>query len=71
MMRHLEQKKKKGAALSNPYKYNLRGSLPKTPLDASPLKPKVHLDEIEEKISQLEKVSKACVDTVGEGVDAY
>jgi hypothetical protein len=70
MMRHVEQRKK-GTCMSNPYRYNLRGSLPKTPLDASPLKPKVHPDEIEEKITKLEQVSKACVDIVGEGVDAY
>jgi hypothetical protein len=47
MMRHVEQKKKKGAAFSSQYRYNIRGSLPKTPLDASPLKPKVHPNGIE------------------------
>jgi hypothetical protein len=71
MMRHIEQKKKNDYP-SNPYRYNLRGSSPKPPLGLSPLKPKkVQPDEIEEKIIKLEQVSKACVETIGEGVDAY
>ena len=28
-------------------------------------------DEVKEKINELEKISKACVETMGEGVDAY
>ena len=28
-------------------------------------------DEVKEKITELEEISKACVNTVGEGVDAY
>jgi hypothetical protein len=70
MMRHVEQRKKE-TCISNPYRYNLQGSLPKTHLDAPPLKTKEHLDEVEEKITKLEQISKACVDTIGEGVDAY
>jgi hypothetical protein len=70
MMRYVEQRKK-GACPCNPYMYNLRGSIPKTPIGAFPLKPMVHPNEIGEKITKLEQVSKACVETVGEGVDAY
>jgi hypothetical protein len=51
--------------------YNLRGSIPKNHLGAFPLKPKVHRNEIEEKVTKHEQVSKACVETFGEGVDAY
>src|SRR4051812_37799726 len=29
------------------------------------------MDEVKEKITKREKISKACVETVGEGVDAY
>ena len=71
MLRHISTKDKK-IHPPNPYKYNLKGSSPKPPLGPSPLKPKKGVpDEIEEKITELEQVSKACVSTVGEGIDAY
>jgi hypothetical protein len=44
----------------------------KSPLGLSPLNPKkVQHDEIGERIGKLEQVSKTCVETIGEGVDAY
>ena len=35
------------------------------------LKDEPRPEEIKEKIKDLEKVSKACVNTIGEGIDAY
>ena len=72
MMRHVEQRKNKDEYPPNPYRYNIRGSSLRPPLGPSPLKPKkVQPDEIKEKINQLEKVLKACVETIGEGIDSY
>ena len=72
MMRQADQRKNKDEYPPNPYKYNIRGSSLRPPLGPSPLKPKkVQPDEIKEKINQLEKVSKACVETIGEGIDSY
>lgn len=71
MMRQAEQRKNKDEYPPNPYRHNIR-SYQKPPLGPSPLKPrKVRPDEIKDKINQLEKVSKACVDTIGEGIDSY
>jgi hypothetical protein len=71
MMRHVKQKDKEKGYLPNPYRYNLRGSSLKPPLGLSPLKKMGQPDEIKEKISNLEKISKACVETIGEGFNAY
>ena len=72
MMRHVEQRKNQDEYPPNPYRYKIRGSSPKPPLGPSPLKPKkVQPDEIKEKINKLEQVSKACVETIGEGIDSY
>ena len=72
MLRHISMNKKKEYYPSNPYRYNLQISVPITSLGPSPLKPKKEVpDEIKEKINELEQVSKACVSTVGEGIDAY
>ena len=55
-----------------PTGYNLHGSSLKSPLGPSPLNPKrVQQDEIGERIAKLKQVSKTCVETIGEGVDAY
>ena len=71
-MRQAEQRKNKDEYPPNPYRYNIRGSSLRPPLGPSPLKPKkVQPNEIKEKINQLEKVSKACVETIGEGIDSY
>jgi hypothetical protein len=71
MLRHISMNKKKENYPPNPYRYNLQRSAPKPPLASSPLKPKKVPDEIKEKINELEQTSKACVNTVGEGIDAY
>ena len=58
----------------NPYQFNIHGSIPLFPLrppqnewGKEPPSP----EEIKEKIKDLEQVSKACVNTIGEGIDAY
>lgn len=58
----------------NPYRYNIQGSLPKSSLELAPCereKEAPTLDEIKEKIAELEKVSKVCVSTTGQGINAY
>ena len=71
MIRQLERGKNKDEYLPNPYRHNI-GSYYKPPLGPSPLKPKkVRQDEIHDKIYELEKASKACVETIGEGIDSY
>ena len=71
MLRHVSSHDKRGVSL-NPYRYNLRNMSPRPPLGPSPLKPKEERpDGIQEKIIDLEKVSQACVSTIGEGVDVY
>ena len=69
MLRHISIKKKEDYP-KNPYRYNLKGSSLKPPM-APFLPKKVQPDEIKEKITKLEEISKACVSTVGEGIDAY
>ena len=72
MMRHIEKRRNNDKYPANPYMYNLRGSSLKSPLGLSPINPKkVQPDEIGERIAKLEQVSKTCVETIGEGVDAY
>ena len=58
----------------NPYQFNIRGSILLFPLGPpqkewgkEPPTP----EEIKEKIKNLEQVSKACVNTIGEGIDSY
>ena len=64
MLRHVSPHDKRGVSL-NPYRYNLRNISPRPPLGPSPLKPKGECsDGIKEKISELEKVSLACVSNV-------
>ena len=71
MMRQAEWGRNKDEYIPNPYRYNI-GSYYKPPLGPSPLKPKkVWKDEIHDKICELEKDSKACVETFGEGIDSY
>lgn len=69
VLRHISVEKSK-TNLPNPYRYNISRSSPKPPLGPSPLR-NGSTDEVKEKITELEKISKACVETVGEGVDAY
>lgn len=69
-----EKENKEESYPPNLYRYNLQGSFPKSPLGPSPLKRErevPNLEEIDEKISELEAISKACVNTIGEGIDAY
>jgi hypothetical protein len=66
-----KQNKKKERFPSNPYRYNLHGSSLQIPSSPPSLNKKVQHDRIEEKIASLEKVSKACVGTMNEGVDPY
>ena len=70
-MRQAEQRKNKDEYPPNPYRYNIR-SYNGPPLAPSPLHPRrVQLDEIKDKINEPEKVSKACVNTIGKGIDSY
>lgn len=69
-----EEKEKEGDYPPNPYIYNLQGSLSKFPLGPLPLKREKKTptpDEIKESIDELEAISKRCVHTIGEGIDAY
>lgn len=66
-----KQIKTKESFPSNPYKYNLHGSSLQFPSSLPSLNKKVQHEENEEKIASLEKVSKACVETMNEGVDSY
>lgn len=66
-----KQPKKKESFPSNPYRYNLHGSSLQIPSSLPSLNKKVQHEGIEEKIASLEKVSKACVETMNEGVDSY
>ena len=71
MMIQAQQGSNKDEYVPNPQRYNI-GSYYKPPLGPSPLKPKkVRQDEIHDKIYELEKASKACVETIGEGIDSY
>ena len=69
VLRHISVEKCK-TNLPNPYRYNISGSSQKPPLGPSPLS-NGSSDEVKEKINELEKISKAYVETMGEGVDAY
>jgi hypothetical protein len=58
----------------NPYQFNIRRSIPLFPLGPpqsewgkEPPTP----EEMKEKIRELEKVSKACVNVIGDGIDSY
>lgn len=73
-----DESKKKDDFPPNPYRYAIQESLPislpRFPLGMAlrELKREVPTpDEIKENINELKKVSKACVDTIGQGVDAY
>ena len=67
VLRHISVEKYK-TNLPNPYMYNMSRSSQKPPLGPSPLSNRSS-DEVKEKINELEKISKACVETM-EGVDA-
>ena len=70
-MRQEDQRRSHDEYLPNPYRHNI-WSYYKPHLSSSPLKPKkVRQDEIHDKIYQLEKVSKACVETIGKAIDSY
>ena len=59
MLRHVSPHDKRTVSL-NPYRYNLRNMSPRPPLGPSPLKPKEERpDGIQEKIIELEKVSRS------------
>lgn len=58
----------------NPNQFNIKGSIPLFPQGSEPReweKQPPTPEEIKEKIKELEKVSKSCVSTIGEGNDCY
>ena len=58
----------------NPYQFNIHGSIPLFPLgppQAEWVKEPLTPEEMKEKIRELEKVSKACVIVIGDGIDSY
>jgi hypothetical protein len=66
-----QKQMKKEVFPPNPYRYNLCGSSLQFPYSLPPIDERVQHEEIEERIASLEKVSKACVETMSEGVDSY
>jgi hypothetical protein len=55
----------------NPYRHNLGGSSLQFPSRLPPTDERAQHEEIEERVAFLEKVSKACGETMNEGVDSY